>query len=142
MKNLPDICLDPDLLAEPSSTPPRGRIRASSKRKRSGSGSPALACKTPRLPTPKINDEIKTNTEEIKDAEENNTEGVEIVGELNPSTSNADVGQFTEHHSYSPARPAPSKHSMITTTPGILSKLKQPKLNYKPIQQSGKKDFQ
>ena len=55
-----------------------------------------------------------------------------------------DAGQFTEHHSYSPARPAPSKHSMITTTPGVLSKLKQPKLNYKPVQQSvkSKMDFQ
>ena len=55
-----------------------------------------------------------------------------------------DAGQFTEHISYSPARPASPKHSMITTTPGHLSKIKQPKLSYKPLQQSskGKLDFQ
>ena len=138
VKNLPGICLDPDLLARPTSTPPRGRNRASSKRKRSGSGSPKQASKTPKLPIPEIIDETKADLEEDENVEEKINDA---VVEDNPS-SNGDIGHFTEHHSYSPARPAPTKHSMITTTPGILSKLKQPKLNYKPIQVAGKKDFQ
>ena len=134
MKNLPDICLDPDLLARPSSTPPRGRNRASSKRKRSGSRSPGQASKAH-----KISDDTEIISEETNDSEEYDAEKINEVAEDTHNSSMADVGHFTEHHSYSPARPAPSKHSMITTTPGLLSKLKQPKLNYKPVQQ--KKDF-
>ena len=42
-----------------------------------------------------------------------------------------DVGRYTEHHAYSPARIAPPKHSLITTTPLTLSKLKQPTLSFK-----------
>ena len=136
VKNLPNICLDPDLLVRPTSTPPRGRSRISSKRKRSNSRSPVKdqqVSKTPRVPNSEHSEKEKTDTEEVKSDRNDESEKVD---------KNDDIGQFTKHHSYSPARPAPSKHSLITTTPGILSKLKQPKLNYKPVQKSSKLDFQ
>ena len=87
--------------------------------------------KTPRVPNSEHSEKEKTDTEEVKSDRNDESEKVD---------KNDDIGQFTEHHSYSPARPAPSKHSLITTTPGILSKLKQ--LNYKPVHKSSKLDFQ
>ena len=71
-------------------------------------------------------------------------EVLDLQGELVPTPSSvpaqtvkSDQGQFTDLHAFSPARPAPPKHSMISTTTGALSKLIQPKLNLKPVQ----KDF-
>ena len=128
---LPDVVLDPALLTRPSSTPPRGRNRISSKRKMSPSRSPANdqhASKNPRLPA-----QIETEPDKIDETEVNNeSEDPKIDVKVDTGIASPhlnDAGHFTEHHSYSPARPAPSKHSMITTTPGHLSKLKQPKLN-------------
>lgn len=81
------------------------------------------------------------DTDDIEEVlEQEETEDIEE--HLVKQATVKDAGQFTEHHSYSPARPAPSMHSLITTTPGHLSKLKQPKLNYKPIQLPVKVDFQ
>jgi hypothetical protein len=150
---LPDIVLDPALLIRPSASPPRGRNRISSKRKRSSSRSPAHdqhVSKTPRLPAHKETEKIdETEAGKIDESEAEKIDGTEATDdnldtEVPAKSHLNDAGQFTEHHSYSPARPAPSKHSMITTTPGVLSKLKQPKLNYKPVQQSvkSKMDFQ
>ena len=147
---LPEVCLDPALIVRPTTTPPRGRNRTNSKRKRSPSGTSALeddshSSKNPRLPAQQEIEEEKKDeeTEENNDAEKQvKTDDVDTENLANVKSK--DAGQFTEHISYSPARPAPSKHSMITTTPGHLSKLKQPKLSYKPLQQSGKPrlDFQ
>ena len=141
MADLPQICFDPALFTRPSSTPPRGRNRISSKRKRSSSRSPAKdedqhASKTIKLP-----DVSEIDPE--KKIDETETSNEDDTRDLSKANMN-DAGQFREHISYSPARPAPSKHSMITTTPGHLSKIKQPKLSYKPLQQSskGKLDFQ
>ena len=143
---MPEVCLDPALLARPTSTPPRGRNRTNSKRKRSPSRSSDQVDdqqpnKNPRLPAQQENEQEKKDDK----SEESIDDKTDDVDSENLATVKAkDAGQFTEHISYSPARPAPPKHSMITTTPGHLTKLKQPKLTYKPLQQPSKPkmDFQ
>ena len=83
--------------------------------------------------TPKIPEVVKLVGIEAKETEEKKTDqNLAVV--LDKHEPLKDAGQFTEHHSFSPARPAPTKHSMITTTPGQISKLRQSKIIYKPTQ--------
>ena len=124
---LPDICFDPDLLTKPTGTPPKGRARLSSKRKRDSANSDGeeVCNKNLRLP---IGDAQKHLVQQ------NDHDASPVSGE----SSKTDEGQITDLHAFSPASPAPPKHSMISTTTGTLSKLIQPKLSLKPI----KKGFQ
>ena len=132
LHDLPDVCLDPTLLVTPSTTPPRGRSRQP-KRQRSSSRSPVeenQATKTPRL-NPTNNDESER----------------EIIENPVEKSPEMDFGNVTETLSFSPANPAPPKHSMIKTAPGHIPLLKQSKLAYKSSQlpsssKSLEKDFQ
>ena len=128
--DLPEVCINPDLLSLPSLNPALGRNRISStKRNRSNSASSddsAKATKTSKLSEKPIEDVI-VNEEECDE---------DIVTTTPPV---ADIGRLTEHHFYSPARPAPVEHSMTTTTPGQAS-MKQTKLTYKPTQLPIKKN--
>ena len=73
---------------------------------------------------------IETQTAEVSDVE---IEPVQTPSSVPVQAPKSDEGQFTDLHAFSPARPAPPKHSMISTTTGALSKLIQPKLNLKPV---------
>ena len=127
--DLPEVCYDPDLLTKPTGTPPRGRARLNSKRKRD---SPNSSGDETTKKTPKF----------LTSPNANNLDVVTVV----PSTSNicddsealqrADKGVIADVHAFSPSRPAPPKHSMISTNTGALSKLIQPKLAYKPVPKS------
>ena len=135
--DLPEVCIDPDLLALPSLNPALGRNRISStKRNRSNSASSDDSAKATKT--------IKLSEKPIENEIENEEECDEDIVTTTPPV--ADIGRFTEHHSYSTARHAPAKHSMITTTP-VQASMKQTKLTYKPTQPPIKKsqhkqDFQ
>ena len=133
--NLPEVILQ----VTPSLTPAQGRIRISSaKRNRSNSMEEnTQAKKTQRISVDQ--EEVEEKNEEKTDdkleiAEEDTEVKDDAKAATKPDLVVKDAGKFTEHHSYSPARPAPSKHSLITTTPGQIPVMKQTKLVYKPRQ--------
>ena len=144
--DLPEVIIDPAIAVATPLVPASGRNRMNStKRNRSNSTSSVeenQATKTLKLSVQEedvvnvIDDELKNvSDEKLDESPKTPTE----------PTSTHDIGKFTEHHVYSPARQAPSKHSMITTTPGHLSSLKQTKISYKPTHLPVKKtqqDFQ
>ena len=129
VKGLPAIVFDPDLLVKPSGGA-LGRARLNSKRKRNSSNEDENSSKNIR-PSSSPENNISESADQISTAEA-----------AIDQTSTIDIGRYTEHHAYSPARIAPSKHSLITTTPLNFSKLKQPTLNFHSKRSIKEKVFQ
>ena len=121
--DLPDVVVDPDLLVRPTSGAV-GRARLNSKRKRNSSTEDDNTSKNL-----KPSSSPGSNSQKIDDVE-------------TTKKTNVDVGRYTEHHAYSPVRIAPTKHSLITTTPLTLNKLKQPTLNFSQKSEASKTNFQ